>query len=74
MDDHYPREGQFVFAFTRWLVPMPSVYFRAAFMDFTEKSVGNHRLTGIEWWAPMPQPPKGRKWPGQETIEGMVQK
>lgn len=74
VDDHYPKEGQYVMAFTRWLLPLPSVYFRAAFMDCTEKSVGNNRLTGIEWWAPMPQLPAGKKWPGQEIIEGMVKK
>jgi len=74
VDDRYPKEGQYVMAFTRWLVPVPSVYFRAAFMDCTEKSVGNTRLKGIEFWSPMPRLPDGRKWPGQETIEEIVKK
>ena len=72
VDDRYPKEGQYVMAFTRWLVPVPSVYFRAAFMDCTEKSVGNIRLKDIEFWSPMPRLPDGKKWPGQETIEGIV--
>lgn len=74
VDDRYPKEGQYVMAFTRWLVPVPSVYFRAAFMDCTEKSVGNTRLKDIEFWSPMPRLPDGKKWPGQETIEKLVQK
>ena len=74
VDEHYPDEGQYVMAVTRWMVPIPSVYFHAAFMDCTEKSVGNVRLKGIEYWAPMPQLPAGKKWPGQETLEGMVKK
>lgn len=74
VDEHYPKEGQYVMAFTRNLVPLPSVYFRAAFMDCTEKSVGNVRLNGIEYWAPLPQLPAGKKWPGQETVEGLVKK
>ena len=74
VDDRYPKEGQYVMAFTRWLVPVPSVFFRAAFMDCTEKSVGNTRLKGIEFWAPMPRLPDGKKWPGQETIEELTEK
>lgn len=74
VDEHYPKEGQYVMAFTRWLVPVPSVYFRAAFMDCTEKSVGNTRLKDIEFWAPLPPLPAGKKYPGQEIIEGMVRK
>ena len=74
VDDHYPKEGQYVMAFTRWLVPVPSVYFRAAFMDCTERSVANIRLKDIEFWSPMPRLPDGKKWPGQESIEGMVKK
>ena len=74
VDERYPDEGQYVMAFTRWLVPLPSVYFRAAFMDWTEKSVANVRLTGIEYWAPMPQLPEGEKWPGQEIIEERARK
>lgn len=72
VDDHYPDEGAFVIAYTKDLVAIPSVYFRAAFMDCTEKSIANNRLTGIEYWSPRPQLPAGKKWPGQETIEGMV--
>ena len=60
VDERYPKEGQYVMAFTRWLVPVPSVYFRAAFMDCMEKSVGNTRLKGIEYWAPMPRLPAVR--------------
>lgn len=74
VDDRYPKEGQYVMAFTRWLVPVPSVYFRAAFMDCTEKSVGNIRLKDIEFWSPMPRLPDGKKWHGQEIIEEMVRK
>ena len=72
VDDRYPREGQYVIAYTRNFVAIPSVYFRASFMDCTEKSVANNRLTGIEYWSPRPQLPAGKKWPGQETIEGIV--
>ena len=74
VDDRYPTEGQYVIAYTRDFVAIPSVYFRAAFMDCTEKSVANNRLTGIEYWSPRPQLPAGKKWPGQEIIEGMVRK
>ena len=72
VDDYYPKEGQYVIAVTKDLVAVPSVYFRAAFMDFTRHSIASERLTGIEWWAPLPQLPAGKKWLGQETIEGMV--
>lgn len=74
VDESYPDEGQYVIAYTRGLAAIPSVYFRAAFMDCTEKSVANNRLTGIEYWSPRPQLPVGEKWPGQEIIEGMVKK
>lgn len=74
VDERYPNEGQYVIAYTRDFVAIPSVYFRAAFMDCTEKSVANNRLTGVEYWSPRPQLPAGKKWPGQETIEGMVKK
>ena len=74
VDDRYPKEGQYVMAFTRWLVPVPSVYFRAAFMDCTAKSVANIRLKDIEFWSPMPRLPDGKKWPGQETIEELTEK
>lgn len=74
VDERYPDEGEFVIAYTQYLVAIPSVYFRAAFMDCTEKSVANNRLTGIEYWSPRPQLPAGKKWPGQETIEGMVRR
>lgn len=74
VDESYPAEGQYVIAYTKTLVAIPSVYFRARFMDCTEKSVANIRLTGIEYWSPRPQLPVGKKWPGQETIEGMVKK
>ena len=74
VDDRYPDEGAFVIAATRSNVAVPAVYFRAAFMDFTEKSVANNRIQGVEWWAPLPKLPDGKKWIGQETIEGMVKK
>ena len=74
VDERYPDEGQYVIAYTRDFVAIPSVYFRAAFMDCTEKSVANNRLTGIEYWSPRPQLPAGKKWPGQETIEWMVRR
>lgn len=74
VDESYPAEGQYVIAYTRGLAAIPSVYFRAAFMDCTEKSVANNRLTGIEYWSPRPKLPAGKKWPGQEIIEGMVRK
>lgn len=74
VDESYPAEGQFVIAYTRELAVIPSVYFRAAFMDCTEKSIANNRLTGIEYWSPRPQLPDGKKWPGKETIEGLVKK
>lgn len=74
VDDRYPDEGQYVFAYKRDFTAIPSVYFRAAFMDCEEHSVANNRLTGIEYWSPRPQLPAGKKWPGQETIEGMVKK
>ena len=74
VDDHYPDEGAFVIAVTKSNVAVPAVYFRAAFMDFTERSVANNRITGVEWWAPLPALPNGRKWMGQETLEGMIRK
>ena len=74
VDESYPDEGQFVIAYTRGLTAIPSVYFRAAFMDCTEKSVANNRLAKIEYWSPRPRLPDGKKWPGQEIIEGMVKK
>ena len=74
VDERYPDEGEYVIAYTRDFVAIPSVYFRAAFMDCTEKSVANNRLTGVEYWSPRPQLPAGKKWPGQETIEGMVRR
>ena len=72
--ERYPDEGEYVIAYTRDFVAIPSVYFRAAFMDCTEKSVANNRLTGVEYWSPRPQLPAGKKWPGQEIIEEMAKK
>ena len=74
VDDRYPDEGEFVIAVTRSRAAVPAVYFRAAFMDFTEKSVANNRIQGVEWWAPLPKLPDGKKWIGQETIEGVLRK
>lgn len=74
VDERYPDEGEYVIAYTRDFVAIPSVYFRAAFMDCEERSVANKRLTGIEYWSPRPQLPAGKKWPGQEIIEEMAKK
>lgn len=72
VDDHYPAEGDFVLAVTRYGAIVPAVYFRARFMDSTEKSTGNVPVNYVEYWMPRPKLPEGRKWTGQETIEDIV--
>ena len=71
-EDRDPEEGSFVFACTRDGVVVPSVYFRASFMDFTERSVGNNRIQRVQYWLPMPPMPEGKKWQGQETLESII--
>ena len=71
-DEKDPPEGSFVFACTRDGVVVPSVYFRARFMDFTERSVGNVEIKRVQYWLPLPKMPEGKKWQGQETLEGMI--
>lgn len=71
-DEKDPPEGSFVFACTRDGVVMPSVYFRARFMDFTERSVGNVEIKRVQFWLPLPAMPEGKKWQGQETLERIV--
>lgn len=73
VEDHYPEEGTYVWAVDKFGTVLPSVYFRAAFMDFTPKSVGNERLKHIEWWMAMPAPPPGMKYIGQETIQKITE-
>lgn len=74
VDDRYPEEGTFCLAFTKFGAVIPSVYWRASFMDFTEKSTANKRLERVERWMRLPPPPDGKKYIGQETLEGMVKK
>ena len=71
-EERDPEEGSFVFACTRDGVVVPSVYFRASFMDFTERSVGNNRIQRVQYWLPLPAMPEGKKWQGQETLENIV--
>ena len=71
-DEKDPPEGSFVFACTRDGVVVPSVYFRARFMDFTERSVGNVEIKRVQFWLPLPAMPEGKKWQGQETLEQIV--
>ena len=67
-----PPEGSFVFACTRDGAVIPSVYFRARFMDFTERSVANNEIKRVQYWLPLPAMPEGKKWIGQETIEKLT--
>jgi len=71
-DEKDPPEGSFVFACTRDGVVVPSVYFRARFMDFTERSVGNVEIKRVQYWLPLPAMPEGKKWQGQETLERLL--
>ena len=74
VDDRYPEEGTFCLAFTKFGAVIPSVYWRASFMDFSERSTANKRLERVERWMRLPPPPDGRKYTGQETLEGMMKK
>ena len=71
-EDRDPEEGSFVFACTRDGVVVPSVYFRARFMDFTERSVANNEIRRVQYWLPLPKLPEGKKWQGQVTLESIV--
>ena len=71
-EDRDPNEGSFVFACTRDGVVIPSVYFRARFMDFTERSIGNNEIKRVQYWLPLPAMPEGKKWQGQETLESII--
>lgn len=68
----YPDEGQYVLACTKFGVIMPAVYFRAAFMDWTHKSVANERLKHIEFWMALPAPPPGVHWQGEEILKDII--
>ena len=72
VDERYPAEGTYCMAMTRTGTVQPSVYFRAAFRDFTEKSVANRRIERVEWWSPLPAPPEGVRWMGSETLAAMI--
>lgn len=74
VDDRYPEEGTFCLAFTKFGAVIPSVYWRASFMDFSERSTANKRLERVERWMRLPPPPDGKKYTGQETLEGMMKK
>lgn len=69
-----PDEGTFVFACTRDGVVIPSVYWRARFMDFTERSVANNEIKRVQFWLPLPAMPDGKKWNGQEILEELTRK
>jgi len=72
VDDHYPEEGQFVLAVDKWGTMLPSVYWKARFMDSTTRSVGNESLRDIELWMPRPALPGERTWSGQDILEQML--
>ena len=72
VDDRYPDEGEYCLVCTASHVVLPAVYFRAAFMDFTEKSVGNVRIQRVEHWMPLPKAPGKFKYMGQETLDSLT--
>ena len=72
VDDRYPAEGDYCLVCTASRVVLPAVYFRASFMDFTEKSVGNVRLQRVEHWMPLPKAPGKFKYMGQETLDSIL--
>lgn len=72
VDERYPAEGTYCMAMTRTGTVQPSVYFRAAFMDFSERSVANRRIERVEWWSPLPAPPEGVRWMGSETLAQLI--
>ena len=72
VDDRYPDEGDYCLVCTASHVVLPAVYFRAAFMDFTEKSVGNVRIPRVEHWMPLPKAPGKFGYMGQETLDNLT--
>ena len=72
VDDRYPEEGDYCLVCTASRVVLPAVYFRASFMDFTEKSVGNVRIQRVEHWMPLPKAPGKFKYMGQETLDSLT--
>ena len=72
VDDRYPEEGEYCLVCTASRVVLPAVYFRASFMDFTEKSVGNVRIPRVEHWMPLPKAPGKFKYMGQETLDSLT--
>ena len=74
VDDRYPDEGDYCLVCTASRVVLPAVYFRAAFMDFTEKSVGNVRIQRVEHWMPLPKAPGKFKYMGQETLDNLTKR
>ena len=73
VEDRYPPEGTYCLAFDKRDVPMPSVYFRAAFMEIESKNVATRRLKDIEYWMPLPAPPTGKLWISENVIREMVE-
>ena len=72
VDERYPDEGEYCLVCTASRVVLPAVYFRASFMDFTEKSVGNVRVQRVEHWMPLPKAPGKFKYMGQETLDSLT--
>ena len=72
VDERYPDEGEYCLVCTASRVVLPAVYFRASFMDFTEKSVGNVRIQRVEHWMPLPKAPGKFKYMGQETLDSLT--
>ncbi|MBR2583561.1 MAG: ParB N-terminal domain-containing protein [Oscillospiraceae bacterium] len=72
VDDRYPDEGDYCLVCTASRVVLPAVYFRASFMDFTEKSVANNRIQRVEYWMPLPKAPGDHKYTGQETLDSIL--
>lgn len=73
VEDRYPPEGTYCLAVDKWDVPMPSVYFRAAFMEIESKNVATRRLKDIEYWMPLPAPPTGKLWISENVIRELVE-
>ena len=72
VDERYPDEGEYCLVCTASRVVLPAVYFRAAFMDFTDKSVGNVRIQRVEHWMSLPKAPGKFKYMGQETLDSLT--
>ena len=72
VDERYPDEGEYCLVCTASRVVLPAVYFRASFLDFTEKSVGNVRIQRVEHWMPLPKAPGKFKYMGQETLDSLT--